>query len=74
MSVMVYTKCRNMRHGNDDVEAMQRMIPGEPDAGKPPVRFDEGRNATVIGHGHSIRPFRLLYLRHWQERNSSPCS
>jgi len=32
MSVMVYTKCRNMRHGNDDVEAMQRRIPGEPDA------------------------------------------
>ena len=63
MNVMVYTKCRNMRHGNDDVEAMQRMIPGEPDAGKPHVRFDEGRNATVIGHGLSIRPFRLLYVR-----------
>ena len=51
MSVMVYTKCRNMRHGNDNVEAMQRMIPGEPDAGKPPVRFAEGRSYTVIDLG-----------------------
>ena len=60
-SVMVYTRCQYMRHGNDDVEAMQRMIPGELDAGKPPVRFDEGRNVTVIGLGLSTRPFRLLY-------------
>ena len=25
------------------------MTLGEPDAGKPPVRFDEGRSQTVIG-------------------------
>ena len=25
------------------------MALGEPDAGKPPVRFDEGRSQTVIG-------------------------
>jgi len=29
------------------------MILGEPDAGKPPVRFDEGRSQTVIGRGAS---------------------
>jgi len=29
------------------------MTFGEPDAGKPPVRFDEGRSQTVIGLGAS---------------------
>src|SRR6266446_4536597 len=36
---------------------------GKPDAGKPPVRFDEGRE--VDGHwplGLSIRRSRLLYI------------
>ncbi len=37
------------------------MALGEPDAGKPPVRFDEGRSETVIGLCLSIRPLRLLY-------------
>ena len=35
---------------------------GKPDAGKPPVRFDEGRSQTVIGLCLSIRRLRLLYL------------
>lgn len=61
MSVMDYSNCLNMQHGNDNVEALQRMVLGEPDAGKLPVRFDEGRNVTVIGFGLSSRPFRLLY-------------
>ncbi len=43
------------------------MALGEPDAGKPPVRFDEGRSETVIGLCLSIRPLRLLYLS-----NSAP--
>ena len=38
------------------------MVLGEPDAGIPPVQFDEGRNETVIDFGLSSRPFRLLYL------------
>jgi hypothetical protein len=33
------------------VEAMRRMTLGKPDAGKPLVRFDEGRSKTVIGIG-----------------------
>jgi hypothetical protein len=37
------------------------MILGEPDAVKPPVRFDEGWSVTVIGIGLSIRSLRLLY-------------
>ena len=37
------------------------MTLGELDAGKPPVQFDEGRSATVIGSGLSLRPLRLLY-------------
>jgi len=39
------------------------MTLGKPDAGKPPVRFDEGRSETVIGpSASSTRPLRLLYL------------
>ena len=56
---MDYIKCLRVQHGNDNVEALQRMVLGEP--GKPPVRFDEGRNESVIDFGLSSRPFRLLY-------------
>ena len=35
---------------------------GKPDAGKPPVRFDEGRSETVIGLCLSTRRSRLLYI------------
>ena len=38
------------------------MALGKPDAGKPPVRFDEGRSQTVIGpRASSTRRLRLLY-------------
>ena len=39
-----------------------RTLDGKPDAGKPPVRFDEGRSKTVIGlqASQSIAS-RLLY-------------
>jgi len=61
MSGLVCSGCRVMRLGHRNVEAMRPMAIGEPDAGKPPVRFDEGRSATVIGSGLSTRPLRLLY-------------
>jgi|GEM_PF-1705155 len=37
------------------------MTLGKPDAGKPPVRFDEGRSETVFGLVPLNRPLRLLY-------------
>jgi len=36
------------------------MALGKPDAGKPPVRFDEGRSATVIGLV-PLQPVRSAY-------------
>ena len=39
------------------------MSLGKPDAGKPPVRFDEGRSKTVMALCLSIRPLRLLYSK-----------
>ena len=36
------------------------MTLGKPDAGKPPVRFDEGRSETVIGRV-PLQPVRSAY-------------
>ena len=39
------------------------MAFGKPDAGKPPVRFDEGRSETVIGLV-PLQPVRSAYSTH----------
>src|SRR5687767_10365083 len=40
-------------------EAMSQMIPGELDAGKPPVQFDEGRGrATGTDNYGRLKPIR----------------